>query len=130
MDLAMAAYAARTAVERHAGRLREVVLPTGPVLVQYGKDLRDIDALVLTGGSVINSVAPERIVERVVAKRDPLVLTPEHPRVYVDRHYVLYAAGLLFEADLRDEAAALVASSLEELESHTAAESEEAHAVN
>jgi uncharacterized protein (TIGR01319 family) len=114
LDAAMATFAARTALVRHAGRLHEVVLPTGPVMVQYGKDLRDVAATVFTGGSVINSPDPAALVRAVLEDHEPLALIPERPRTLLDRRYVLYATGLLAEAGLRAEAARLAALSLEE----------------
>jgi uncharacterized protein (TIGR01319 family) len=129
LDLELAGYAMRTAVGRHAGTLKEVVLPTGPVLVQHGKDLRDVGTLLVTGGSAINAVDAQRLVRGALRGHDPLTLVPEEPRVLLDRAYGLYAGGLLVEAGLPREAAALVSGGLEELDLDEAGRTE-AHALH
>ena len=113
IDQELAGYAARAAVLRHAGRLEEIVLPTGPRFVQYGKDLRDVPAVVFTGGSVINAAAPEIVFRRALGASGGLALTPESPAFYLDRHYLLYAAGLLVLAGKPRESATLLHGSLE-----------------
>ncbi len=95
VDSLLATFAARTAIARHCGRHREVVLPEGPVLVQEGKDLRGVDAVLGTGGSVIAAEDPAGIVSRALAAEDPFSLVPSSPEVLIDADYALYAAGLL-----------------------------------
>jgi uncharacterized protein (TIGR01319 family) len=82
-------------VHRHCGRHREAILPTGPVLVQTGKDLRGIDVVIGTGGSVINAADPGALLAGALASDDPFALLPADPQVLVDADYVLYAVGLL-----------------------------------
>jgi hypothetical protein len=82
------------------------------VVERTGKDLREVDLLVGSGG-VLRHLAPE------VAHRILVALTgvspqgwqqPEHPKVVLDRDYVLAAVGLL--AERRPAAAAALARSL------------------
>jgi uncharacterized protein (TIGR01319 family) len=94
-DGLLATFAAQTAIGRHCGRHREVMLPEGLVLVQEGKDLRRVDAVVGTGGSVISAADPAGIVRAALASDDPFALIPSSPEVLIDGDYVLYAAGLL-----------------------------------
>ncbi len=102
IDSLLAMFAAQTATARHCGRHREVVLPEGPVLVQEGKDLRGVDAVLGTGGAVIAAEHPEAIVRGALAADDPFSLVPSSPEVLIDADYALYAAGLL--ADSHPEA--------------------------
>ncbi|MDR1301495.1 MAG: glutamate mutase L [Treponema sp.] len=98
LDFALAAAAVETAVSRHAGTLEEIYTPTGPVLVQTGKDLRGVTNLVLTGGALIQN---PRIGEIAAQARynpvHPESLRPGGQRVFIDRRYILAAMGLLAE---------------------------------
>ena len=111
-DFAIAATAATLAVRRHVGRSRVVVGPDGRVVERSGKDLREVDLLVGSGGVLRH--AGEDAVDEVL---DPVTGTsaegwqqPERPGVVVDRDYVLAAVGLL--ASRAPEAAAALARSL------------------
>lgn len=113
LDAALAAFAARTGISRHCGRQRQVMLATGPVLVQEGKDLRRVRHLIGTGGSVVSSGFAHEILAAAVASSDPFSLVPSDPTVLVDADYALYAVGLL-SPDSPDLAVALAQHALRE----------------
>ncbi|SEB54326.1 conserved hypothetical protein [Nocardioides exalbidus] len=97
-DLEIAAAAVRIALERHAGRSKVVVSPEGRVVERSGKDLREVDLLVGSGG-VLRHGGPDAV-RRVLlpATGDAFEggwQLPRDPRVVVDVDYVLAAAGLL-----------------------------------
>jgi uncharacterized protein (TIGR01319 family) len=97
-DEAIARAAVGLALRRHAGRSRVVVSPEGRVVERTGKDLREVDLLVGSGG-VLRHGRPG-VAERVLAGSTGRDLEggwqlPEHARVVVDTDYVLAAAGLL-----------------------------------
>jgi uncharacterized protein (TIGR01319 family) len=99
-DLEIAAAAVRIALERHAGRSKVVVSPEGRVVERSGKDLREVDLLVGSGG-VLRHGGPDAV-RRVLlpATGDAFEggwQLPRAPAVVVDRDYVLAAAGLLAE---------------------------------
>ncbi|MFC7360747.1 glutamate mutase L [Nocardioides astragali] len=99
-DLDIAAAAVRIALERHAGRSKVVVSPEGRVVERSGKDLREVDLLVGSGG-VLRHGGPDAV-RRVLmpATGDAFEggwQLPRDPAVVVDRDYVLAAAGLLAE---------------------------------
>lgn len=96
LDRALARAAAHTAVLRHAGTTETVYTVTGPVTVQRGKDLSDIEAVVGTGGALACGADPGDILEMALADpAEPLSLRPRRPRLLLDRDYILYACGLL-----------------------------------
>lgn len=97
-DEAIARAAVGIALRRHAGRSRVVVSPEGRVVERSGKDLREVDLLVGSGG-VLRNGRPG-VAERVLAGSVGTDLEggwqlPERARVVVDSDYVLAAAGLL-----------------------------------
>ncbi|GEP37998.1 hypothetical protein NPS01_16610 [Nocardioides psychrotolerans] len=105
-DEAIARAAAGLALRRHAGRSKVVVGPTGRVVERSGKDLREVDLLVGSGGVLRHG--REGISGRVLAGSVGADLEggwqlPERARVVVDTAYVLAAVGLL--ADSHPEAA-------------------------
>ncbi|MCY7402188.1 MAG: glutamate mutase L [Nocardioides sp.] len=99
-DLDIAAAAVRIALERHAGRSKVVVSPEGRVVERSGKDLREVDLMVGSGG-VLRHGGPDAV-RRVLLPStgdafDGGWQLPRDPRVVVDHDYVLAAAGLLAE---------------------------------
>ncbi|HYH72225.1 MAG TPA: glutamate mutase L [Nocardioides sp.] len=99
-DLDIAAAAVRIALERHAGRSKVVLSPEGRVVERSGKDLREVDLLVGSGG-VLRHGGPDAV-RRVLlpATGDAFEggwQLPRDPEVVVDHDYVLAAAGLLAE---------------------------------
>ncbi len=104
--------AATLAVRRHVGRSRVVVGPDGRVVERTGKDLREVVLLVGSGG-VLRHAAPTEagaVLAGAVGVSPEGWQQPEHPRVVVDRDYVLAAIGLL--APRHRSAAAVLARSL------------------
>ncbi len=100
VDRALARAAVRIAVSRHAGSVETVHTTGGPVVVQRGKDLTDVSAVVGTGGVLAASGKPDEILEMALADAvDPFSLKPCKPRLLLDRNHVLYACGLLAAAD-------------------------------
>ncbi len=97
-DHRLAELATVLALRRHAGRQQVVLGPDGRVIERTGKDLREVDLLVGSGG-VLRHAAPA-VAERVLRAGTGVEveggwLLPRAPRVLVDRTYVLAAAGLL-----------------------------------
>ena len=86
----------RLAVTRHCGSVETVYTVTGPVTVQHGKDLSQVAAVIGTGGPIVSSPDPRSILKAALADAaEPLSLKPRKPRLLLDRHYLLYACGLL-----------------------------------
>ncbi len=100
IDEQIARAAVELALRRHAGRSRVVVSPEGRVVERSGKDLREIDLLIGSGG-VLRNGRPG-IVDRVLASSVGAHLEggwqlPRSPRLVVDHDYALCAIGLLAE---------------------------------
>jgi uncharacterized protein (TIGR01319 family) len=100
------------ALRRHAGRSKVVVSPEGRVVERTGKDLREVDLLVGSGG-VLRHGRPgvaARVFAGSVGDVDGGWQLPRRAEVVVDTDYVLAAAGLL--ASAHREAATLLVSRL------------------
>ncbi len=109
-DLAIASAAVRLAVRRHAGRQRVLFNSEGRLVERSGKDLREVDLLIGSGGVLRHNTRADA--RRVLAAAtgdhvDGGWLMPRAPRVVVDHDYVLAAAGLL-AADHPEAAYALL----------------------
>jgi len=115
-DEALAAGAVRTALERHAGRSKVVLSPEGKpnskVVERTGKDLREVDLLVGSGGVLRHGGdgIAERVLGASTGEQAEGWQLPRAPRIVVDSDYVLACVGLL--ADTHPEAARALAHSL------------------
>lgn len=99
-DEALATVAATVALRRHAGRQRIAFGPTGRVIERSGKDLREVDLLVGSGG-VLRHNGPA-VAGRILAAVGAGAaaegwLVPVGARTCVDTDYVLAGVGLLAE---------------------------------
>jgi len=88
------------AAGRHAGTLENYCTPLGEMMVQYGKDLREIPTVIGTGGVIVYNKQPEGILKKSLYNpENPFSLKPVRPSLYIDSHYIMYAIGLLAEID-------------------------------
>lgn len=98
LDEALACMAVRTAVTRHAGRIEETYNMMGTAYVQTGKNLMNVNKVIITGGSLIHNEHTGRIASfALYDEKDPTSLKPKHAEVLVDKKYIIAAMGLLGE---------------------------------
>ena len=113
VDEALARGAVLTALQRHAGRSRVVLGPDGKVVERTGKDLREVDVYVGSGG-VLRHGRPGVATRVLAAATGDHVeggwQLPRNPRIVVDTDYVLAAVGLL--AGAHPETASALARTL------------------
>jgi len=119
LDQALVCAAVHQAVARHCGTIATVYTATGPVTVQYGKDLSSVAAVVGTGGALVHSGDPYAVLKMTLASSaEPMSLRPRKPTFLLDREYLLYACGLL--ASVEPQAALeLALAHLEPINSET-----------
>lgn len=102
LDAALARSAVELAIRRHAGSIKEVYTASGRAILQYGKDLGAVSTVVGIGGVIAFGRHAGFALAGALAGPDaPFALLPARPRFLLDRSYVLYAAGLLAEAEPR-----------------------------
>lgn len=96
IDHEIASGAARVSARRHSGRVKYIHASNCPA-VQYGKNVSRVGTVVGTGGPLVNSDHPGEILRNVCrgTTSETEVLLPDTAKFYLDKQYVLYAAGLL-----------------------------------
>jgi uncharacterized protein (TIGR01319 family) len=94
--------AVEVAVNQHVGRLEIVYGPSGEMIIQHGKDFTGVKAVIGTGGPIIFSHNQREVLEGALYRKDqPLILKPKEPQFFIDELYILYAVGLLSQAEPR-----------------------------
>ncbi|SHI98649.1 conserved hypothetical protein [Dethiosulfatibacter aminovorans DSM 17477] len=86
------------AIERHIGVMTAEYTPMGVVYSQEGKDLTETGYVLGTGGAIVKSRNPGKILRSGLESiGDQKYLKPEKPEYLLDRDYILSAMGLLSE---------------------------------
>jgi uncharacterized protein (TIGR01319 family) len=84
------------ALNRHCGKIHEVMTPMGKVFNQSGKDLTNVKYVIGTGGVIINSNKQKEILNQMTnILGDSSQLRPENPEFLVDQMYIMAPMGLL-----------------------------------
>lgn len=97
-DNALCYIATKTSLERHIGHIKKIETPTRTIYKQYGKDLRPAEMFIGTGGSLINSDDPKKILS-AIGDLDDKYLINEDIKYYLDEKYILSSAGLISTVD-------------------------------
>jgi len=87
--------AVRTAVARHAGKLRHLYGPSGRSTIAEGKDLTQVEWIIGTGGPLTALPEGPAILEQLTRNTPPMALYPRHARVLIDTKYIMAVAGVL-----------------------------------
>jgi len=97
-DEALGMVATEIAMERHVGTIESVYTPMGIIYSQVGKDLLNVKYLIGTGGVLVHSRNPEKILKAgLFTMETPNYLKPTNPVIMIDKTYILSAMGLLAE---------------------------------
>ncbi len=88
--------AARTALERHAGRLKQLYGPHGRSTIAMGKDLSNVRYVIGTGGPLTRLANTKELLAAMLAKPAGQALLPKaSAEILIDQHYNLAALGVL-----------------------------------
>jgi uncharacterized protein (TIGR01319 family) len=83
------------ALDRHVGDLKKVYTSSGQKIIPEGKDLTQVENIILTGGALINLNDTEKIVQEYI-KRNPTKLLPDkNVHIYRDHDYIMASVGVL-----------------------------------
>lgn len=95
-DEAMSMAATEIAMERHVGVIEEVYSPMGKIFSLTGKDLTETKYVIGTGGVLIHSKNPAKILKAgLYSEENPKYLKPMNPKILVDKSYILSAMGIM-----------------------------------
>ncbi|MFO7941906.1 MAG: glutamate mutase L, partial [Bacillota bacterium] len=97
VDLELGKSCIDLATRRHAGVVEVEDTPRGQLRYLRGKDLRDVEVLVGTGGAFVGAARrgySRKLLEAALFAKDES-LRPVNPRLLVDPGYSVFAAGLL-----------------------------------
>lgn len=97
-DNALCYIATHTSLMRHVGHIKKIKTPTRTIYEQYGKDLRLAEMFIGTGGSLINSDDPKKILS-AIRDLDEKYLINRDVKCYLDKDYILSSAGLISTVD-------------------------------
>ena len=82
-------------LDRHVGDLRRVFTSSGQKIIPEGKDLSNVEYIILTGGALINLENTEEIVKEYI-KRNPTKLLPRNNvQIIKDNDYIMASVGVL-----------------------------------
>lgn len=93
-DEIMAKNCVAISTKRHCGKTRRTYINEKNVIVQNGKDLRDIKYIIGTGGVIVKNKNPKEILAESTGTEENLLL-PKSPEYYVDANYIMSAMGVL-----------------------------------
>lgn len=82
-------------LDRHVGDLRRVFTSSGQKIIPEGKDLTNLEYVILTGGALVNNENTKQIVEQYI-KRNPTKLLPRNKiKIIKDKDYIMASLGVL-----------------------------------
>jgi uncharacterized protein (TIGR01319 family) len=100
LDRDLASVAVETSFERHTGKVEIVYGPHGEMVIQTGKDLGTVDKVIGTGGPIICSLNPQKVLAGVLSQQGKSYsLKPKAADFFIDKYYIMYAMGLLARSE-------------------------------
>ncbi len=95
-DFLLASVCIKLAVRRHCGTIEKFHTPSGVMYSQSGKDLREFNTIIGTGGPIINSDKSHSICSfSLYDETEKNSLRPVNGNFLIDKNYILSAMGLL-----------------------------------
>jgi len=99
------------ALNRHIGDLRSVYTSSGQKVIPEGRDLTQVQTIILTGGALVYLENTEKIIREYI-RTNPKKLVPKgEVKIYKDHDYIMSSLGVL-SLKYRKEALTLLQSSL------------------
>ena len=83
------------ALNRHIGDLKRVFTTSGQKIIPEGKDLTQVEHIVLTGGALINLENTEDLVREYIRKNPTKLVPNKNVQIYKDHDYIMASVGVL-----------------------------------
>ena len=94
IDLILAEGAVEISARRHCGKATNAYARNVCEAIE-GKDLREINGIIGTGGPLIHSRNPAEVLRKAIGRpAEKELLLPKESKFYLDKRYILYAIGL------------------------------------
>ena len=84
-----------TALDRHVGDLRRVFTSSGQKIIPEGKDLSQVEFVILTGGALVNLSHTERILEQYFQSNPRKMVPNKNVKILKDHDYIMASVGVL-----------------------------------
>lgn len=94
IDASIAKACVNHSVDRHVGKIRKEYSNGRYIYYQSGKDLSNFNTIIGTGGVLVHSENPKKILE--LSEKE---LYPKNSKYYLDKDYILSSMGLLATED-------------------------------
>lgn len=82
-------------LDRHVGDLKRVFTSSGQKIIPEGKDLSQVEYIVLTGGALINLEGTDKIVRDYIKKSPTKMLPNKSVNILKDHDYIMASVGVL-----------------------------------
>ena len=83
------------ALKRHVGDLKRVFTSSGLKIIPNGKDLSQVEYVILTGGALINLENTEEIITNYIKMNPTKLLPKKKVKIYKDHDYIMSSVGVL-----------------------------------
>lgn len=84
-----------TALDRHVGDSKRVFTSSGQKIIPEGKDLTQVQYVVLTGGALINLKDTDKLITNYIQSNPTKLLPIEGVKVLKDNDYIMASVGVL-----------------------------------
>lgn len=82
-------------LDRHVGDLKRVFTSSGQKIIPEGKDLTQVEYIILTGGALINLEGTKKIVRDYIIKNPTKLVPNKNVQIYKDHDYIMASVGVL-----------------------------------
>jgi uncharacterized protein (TIGR01319 family) len=83
------------ALDRHIGDLKRVFTTNGQKVIPEGKDLTQVEYIILTGGALINLENTEQIINDYLRTNPTKLLPNKNAKIMIDHDYIMASLGVL-----------------------------------
>lgn len=89
-------YATSTSLDRHAGSFRNLYTISGAKKIAEGKDLTNVENIILTGGALTRLPNTKELVIKILESNNGTKMLPNpNVRILIDQDYIMASVGIL-----------------------------------
>ncbi|MFP4286554.1 MAG: glutamate mutase L, partial [Candidatus Izemoplasmataceae bacterium] len=88
-------YCVFKALDRHVGDEKKVYTSSGQKIIPEGKDLTQLNTIILTGGPLVHLNDTKQIIYDYIRQNPHKLMPKENIKILIDRHYIMASIGVL-----------------------------------